>query len=61
VLSPLPGATPTKPGSATLPFFGVVPVVMDATSGHVIHEKKASGVLALKNPWYECYLLLLEI
>lgn len=51
MLSPLPGATPTKPGSATLPFFGVEPVVIDATSGHVIHEKKASGVLALKNPW----------
>jgi len=50
-LSPLPGATPTKPGSATLPFFGVEPVVIDATSGDVIHDKKASGVLALKNPW----------
>lgn len=30
VIAPLPGATPTKPGSATLPFFGVVPALVDA-------------------------------
>ncbi|VDK25172.1 unnamed protein product [Anisakis simplex] len=30
VIAPLPGAIPTKPGSATLPFFGVVPTIVDA-------------------------------
>ena len=29
MITPLPGATPTKPGSATLPFFGIVPEVVD--------------------------------
>ena len=29
MITPLPGATPLKPGSATLPFFGVEPVVLD--------------------------------
>ena len=30
MITPLPGATPQKPGSASLPFFGVEPVVLDA-------------------------------
>lgn len=30
VISPLPGATPTKPGSATLPCFGIEPVILDS-------------------------------
>jgi acetyl-CoA synthetase len=29
VITPLPGCTPTKPGSATFPFFGVLPVILD--------------------------------
>ena len=32
LITPLPGVTPTKPGSATLPFFGVKPVVMDISN-----------------------------
>jgi hypothetical protein len=32
MITPLPGATATKPGSATLPFFGVVPVVLDGAA-----------------------------
>jgi acetyl-CoA synthetase len=51
LISPLPGAIPTKPGSATKPFFGVQPVVLDATSGEEIHETEAVGVLALKDSW----------
>ena len=35
VVTPLPGAIPTKPGSATVPFFGITPVILDATSGKV--------------------------
>lgn len=51
MITPLPGATPTKPGSATLPFFGVQPVVLEPTSGEEIHETKTEGVLAIKDSW----------
>ncbi|HGG04581.1 MAG TPA: acetate--CoA ligase [Aliiroseovarius sp.] len=51
MLTPLPGAIPTKPGSATLPFFGVQPVVLDAISGEEITETVAEGVLAIKDSW----------
>eukprot|EP00742_Colponemidia_sp_Colp-10_P004546 GILJ01004852.1.p1 GENE.GILJ01004852.1~~GILJ01004852.1.p1 ORF type:complete len:656 (+),score=83.86 GILJ01004852.1:104-2071(+) len=51
VISPLPGCTPTKPGSATLPFFGIEPVVLDAHTGHVVEGNSVSGVLALKSTW----------
>ena len=36
LITPLPGATPIKPGSATLPFFGVVPAIVDARTGKVL-------------------------
>ncbi len=51
MLTPLPGATPTKPGSATLPFFGVKPVLLDATSGDIIPDVEAEGVLAIADSW----------
>ncbi|PJE31367.1 acetyl-coenzyme A synthetase [Pseudooceanicola antarcticus] len=51
MITPLPGATPTKPGSATLPFFGVQPVVLDPTAGTVIDETKCEGVLAIADSW----------
>ena len=51
MITPLPGAIATKPGSATEPFFGVVPVVLDPTSGEEINETKAEGVLAIKESW----------
>jgi acetyl-CoA synthetase len=51
LLTPLPGATPTKPGSATLPFFGVVPVVLDPHSGQEIATPACEGVLCLKESW----------
>jgi acetyl-CoA synthetase len=51
LLTPLPGATPTKPGSATLPFFGVVPVVLDPHSGQEIATQACEGVLCLKESW----------
>lgn len=35
MLTPLPGATPTKPGSATLPFFGVEPALLDAEGNEI--------------------------
>ncbi|HWJ88389.1 MAG TPA: AMP-binding protein, partial [Pelagibacterium sp.] len=50
MITPLPGAIPTKPGSATKPFFGVQPVVLDPESGKVL-EGEASGVLAFSDSW----------
>ena len=51
LLTPLPGAHATKPGSAMKPFFGVQPVVLDPQSGEEIHESPAEGVLALTDSW----------
>ncbi|MEM9430594.1 MAG: acetate--CoA ligase [Pseudomonadota bacterium] len=51
LITPLPGAVPTKPGSATKPFFGVAPVILDPQSGIEIHETEAEGVLAIKDSW----------
>ncbi|QPM89092.1 acetate--CoA ligase [Pseudooceanicola algae] len=51
MITPLPGATATKPGSATLPFFGVQPVVLDPQSGAEITETACEGVLAIKDSW----------
>ena len=51
LISPLPGAVPTKPGSATLPFFGIEPAILEAESGKVLEGNDVSGVLAIKAPW----------
>ena len=51
MISPLPGATATKPGSATRPFFGVQPVVLDPLSGKEITQLECEGVLAIKDSW----------
>ena len=50
MLTPLPGATPLKPGSATFPFFGVEPVLLD-DEGNEIDGNPAQGNLAIKRPW----------
>ena len=50
LISPLPGATPTKPGSATLPFFGIRPVLM-TEDGNEIKGNNVNGLLALKTSW----------
>ncbi|MGD9297065.1 MAG: acetate--CoA ligase [Chromatiales bacterium] len=50
MLTPLPGATPLKPGSATNPFFGVQPVLLD-DQGNEIQGNPAEGNLAIKHPW----------
>ena len=47
LITPLPGATPLKPGSATLPFFGVKPEIMD-NSGQVM-EGVAEGILVISS------------
>ena len=51
MLTPLPGAIATKPGSATVPFFGVQPVLLEPESGAEISETEASGVLCIKDSW----------
>jgi acetyl-CoA synthetase len=50
LISPLPGATPTKPGSATLPFFGIEPVLLNP-EGQEINGGDVTGLLAIKQPW----------
>lgn len=51
VITPLARVTPTKPGAATLPFFGIEPVLLDAASGNPIEGTEVEGVLAFKQPW----------
>jgi acetyl-CoA synthetase len=51
LITPLPGCTPAKPGSATLPFFGVKPTVIEAETGKVVEGNGVTGVLALAEPW----------
>tara|TARA_B100000965_G_C19446792_1_gene693377 strand:- start:15 stop:983 length:969 start_codon:yes stop_codon:yes gene_type:complete len=51
LISPLPGITTTKPGSATLPFFGIKPVIIDPKTGQEIKEAECEGVLAIKDSW----------
>ena len=49
LITPLPGATDLKPGSATLPFFGVQPVILDDQGNEL--EGECQGNLAMKFPW----------
>ncbi|KIH94729.1 acetyl-CoA synthetase [Sporothrix brasiliensis 5110] len=51
VITPLAGVTPTKPGSASLPFFGIEPAIIDPVSGAEITGNDVEGVLAFKQPW----------
>ena len=51
LITPLPGCTPTKPGSATFPFFGVKPVIIEAETGKVLKGNGVEGVLAIEEPW----------
>jgi acetyl-CoA synthetase len=48
MISPMPGSTPTKPGSATLPLPGVVPQILDEKGNEI---KVGKGFLVLANPW----------
>lgn len=50
IVTPLPGAIPTKPGSATMPFFGVDAVVLDPHTGAELVGNDVTGVLALRSP-----------
>jgi len=50
LITPLPGVTQLKPGSATLPFFGIQPVVLDE-NGNEIDDYPSEGYLAMKSSW----------
>ncbi len=50
LITPLPGATPTKPGSATNPFFGIRPVLL-TENGQEIEGNDVQGLLAIKESW----------
>jgi acetyl-CoA synthetase len=49
MITPLPGATPLKPGSGTLPFFGIVPKVVDEKGREV--PRNSGGKLVITKPW----------
>ena len=51
LITPIPGAIATKPGSATLPFYGVKPVVLEPASGALIEGNPAEGVLCIADSW----------
>eukprot|EP00490_Sorites_sp_Unknown_P001221 CAMPEP_0114693030 /NCGR_PEP_ID=MMETSP0191-20121206/68615_1 /TAXON_ID=126664 /ORGANISM="Sorites sp." /LENGTH=293 /DNA_ID=CAMNT_0001986195 /DNA_START=856 /DNA_END=1738 /DNA_ORIENTATION=+ len=65
IITPLPGATVLKPGSATLPFFGIQPALLDKNTGKEIESKSNNetktdtgdddgideGILVIKKPW----------
>lgn len=49
LITPLPGSTDLKPGSATLPFFGINPIIVD-NAGQVL-DGEAEGILVFDHPW----------
>ncbi|WP_168246373.1 MULTISPECIES: acetate--CoA ligase [unclassified Mameliella] len=51
MITSLPGAIEGKPGSATLPFFGVKPVVLEAESGKAVEGNGVEGVLCIGDSW----------
>jgi len=51
LISPIMGVTPTKPGSATLPLFGVEPVLVNPEKGGELHGNGIEGALCLKRSW----------
>jgi acetyl-CoA synthetase len=51
IITPLPGAIPQKPGSATKPFFGVQPIVLDPATAKVQDETETEGVLCIADSW----------
>ncbi|KAL7417942.1 acetyl-coenzyme a synthetase [Mrakia frigida] len=51
VITPLPGAIPTKPGSATFPFAGIEVKILDPTTGAELIGNDVEGVLVISKPW----------
>ncbi|ODQ49334.1 hypothetical protein PICMEDRAFT_14799 [Pichia membranifaciens NRRL Y-2026] len=51
LICPLAGITPTKPGSASLPFFGIEPAICDPVTGEDLEGNCVEGVLCVKTAW----------
>ena len=51
IVTNIPGVTPMKPGSCTLPMYGIDAVVLDPQTGDVIEGNNVEGVLAIRQPW----------
>ncbi|MBD3669427.1 MAG: acetate--CoA ligase [Gammaproteobacteria bacterium] len=51
LITPLPGATDLKPGSASRPFLGVLPGIVDPQTGQLIEDTEAEGALVMQRPW----------
>eukprot|EP00980_Cylindrotheca_fusiformis_P004154 scaffold909_cov135-Cylindrotheca_fusiformis.AAC.11 len=54
IVTNIPGITPMKPGSCTLPCYGIDAVVLDPTDGHIVEpdaDGKVEGVMAVRQPW----------
>ena len=51
LLTPIPGAIATKPGSATFPFFSIQPVILDPQTGQELTDVECEGVLCIKDSW----------
>jgi len=51
LITPIPGVTPTKPGSATLPFFGVEPVIVHPETGKELKGNNVEGALCIRHSW----------
>ncbi|WP_306113640.1 MULTISPECIES: acetate--CoA ligase [unclassified Roseovarius] len=51
LMTPLPGAHATKPGSAMKPFFGIEPVVLEPASGEIVEGNDVEGVLCIRDSW----------
>ena len=51
IVTNIPGVTPMKPGSCTLPLYGIDTVVLDPMSGEIVEGNDVEGVLAIRSPW----------
>lgn len=51
LIAPLAGAVPTKPGSATVPFFGIAASIIDPVTGVELQGNDVEGVLAIRSSW----------
>ncbi|KAL7536934.1 hypothetical protein ACHAXR_007488 [Thalassiosira sp. AJA248-18] len=51
IVTNIPGVTPMKPGSCTLPLYGIDTVVLDPMTGEVVEGNDVEGVLAIRSPW----------
>ncbi|WFD05978.1 acetate--CoA ligase [Malassezia vespertilionis] len=51
MITSLPGAIRAKPGSATVPFWGIEPVILDPHTGKELHDADAEGALVIRKPW----------